>query len=201
MSSVEKPSLVFQKPDFSYEELEQQLLEYVQNPEGYKHDGPSVLSIREAIKAGRLGNVAVGGCLLHHEKLIAQNSNKTLAPHHRTDLHAEMVLLNELEESLKDNPKPQMRNYTMFTSQEPCPMCLARICFNQVGKTYYVYRDDSSPEAGEQSNWDRLPPGFRGLGSRLIIEEADCSPKLKEISKQVWMNSIGSGIKEYLNRY
>ena len=198
---TEKASISFQKPNFSYKELEEQLLAYVQNPEDYKHDGPSVLSIREAIKAGRAGNVAVGGCMMHHEKLIAQNCNKTLAPYHRTDLHAEMVLLNDLEESLKDNPAPEMRNYTMFTSQEPCLMCLARICFNQIGKTYYVYRDESSPEAGEQTNWDRLPPGFRGLGSRLIIEEADCAPKLKEISKQVWLNSIEHSIHEYLERY
>jgi tRNA(Arg) A34 adenosine deaminase TadA len=45
------------------------------------------------------------------------------------------VLLNTLEDRLCDDPTPRMRDYTLFTSQEPCPMCLARICFNQVGKT------------------------------------------------------------------
>ncbi len=80
-------------------------------------------------------------------------------------------------------------------------MCLARICFNQVGKTYYVYRDGSSPEAGEQTNWERLPPGFQGLGSRLVIEEAQCSPVLKEISRQVWLNSIEPAIHQFLDRY
>ena len=197
----EKANIFFKKPSFSLEELEQQLLDYENNTEGYKHDELSIISIREAIAAGRMGNVAVGGCISHHDKVIMKGSNKTLAPYHRTDLHAEMVLLNDLEESLKDNPTPEMRNYTMFTSQEPCPMCLARICFNQIGKTYYVYRDELSPDAGEQTNWDRLPPGFQGLGSRLIIEEAECSPKLKEISKQVWLNSIEHSIKEYLDRY
>lgn len=80
-------------------------------------------------------------------------------------------------------------------------MCLARICFNQVGKTYYVYRDASSPEAGAQTNWERLPPGFRGLGSRLVVEEARCAPALKEISRQVWLNSIGNSIQQFLDRY
>lgn len=80
-------------------------------------------------------------------------------------------------------------------------MCLARICFNQVGKTYYVYRDGSSPEAGELTNWERLPPEFRGLGSRLVIEEAECSPELTEISRQVWMNSIEPSVNQFLNRY
>ncbi len=80
-------------------------------------------------------------------------------------------------------------------------MCLARICFNQVGKTYYVYRDANSPEAGEQTNWERLPDGFRILGSRLEIEEARCSPVLKEISRQVWLNSIGPAVDSFLDRY
>ena len=80
-------------------------------------------------------------------------------------------------------------------------MCLARICFSQVGKTYYVYRDASSPEAGGQTNWERLPPGFRALGKRLVIEEARCAPALKEISRQVWLNSIGPAVGEFLGRY
>ena len=80
-------------------------------------------------------------------------------------------------------------------------MCLARICFSQVGRTYYVYRDGGSPEAGELTNWERLPPGFQGLGSRLVVEEAQCAPELKEISRQVWLNSIGPAVGEFLDRY
>ena len=80
-------------------------------------------------------------------------------------------------------------------------MCLTRICFSQVGKTYYVYRDGSSPEAGALTNWERLPPGFQALGSRLVVEEAQCSPELKEMSKQVWLNSIGPGVQAFLDRY
>ena len=111
-----------------------------------------MISIEEGIRAGRMGNVAVGGCVLHHDEVILRDVSKALSPYHRTDLHVEMVLLNIIEDRLCDDPEPQMRNYTLFTSQEPCPMCLARICFNQVGKTYYVYRDGSSPEAGAMTN-------------------------------------------------
>lgn len=199
--ALEKPSLDFEKPKFSYEELEAQLDAYRPQPDTYPHDEPSIISIRQAIRAGRTGNVAVGGCLLHHDEVISEDMSKALAPYHRTDLHVEMVLLNELEDKLCDNPTPRMRDYTLFTSQEPCPMCLARICFNQVGKTYYVYRDGNSPEAGNQTNWDRLPPGFKGLGGRLVIEEAQCNPVLKELSRQVWLNSIEPSIHQFLDRY
>ena len=198
---AEKPSLEFEKPRFNYVELEAQLDAYEPDAERFPHDAPSILSIREGIRAGRMGNVAVGGCLLKNDEVILQDVSKALAPYHRTDLHVEMVLLNVLEDRLCDDPQPRMRDYTLFTSQEPCPMCLARICFNQVGKTYYVYRDGGSPEAGEQTSWERLPPGFRGLGSRLVIEEARCGPELKEISRQVWLNSIEPAIEKFLDRY
>lgn len=198
---TEAPSLHFEKPKWTYDEIATQLAEYEPNPEIYPHDTPSMISVLEGIRSGRLGNVAVGGCLLHHDKVIHRDISKALSPYHRTDLHVEMVLLNALEDRLCDQKQPRMRDYTLFTSQEPCPMCLARICFNQVGKTYYVYRDGSSPEAGAQTNWDRLPPGFRGLGSRLVIEEAVCSPLLKELSRQVWLNSIESSVQQFLARY
>ena len=80
-------------------------------------------------------------------------------------------------------------------------MCLARICFTQVGKTYYVYRDAHSLEAGEKTNLERLPEAFQILASRLVIEEADCSPKLKEIARQVWLNSVDHAVDEWLERY
>jgi tRNA(adenine34) deaminase len=199
--SSEAPSLHFAEPEYDYDELAAQLAAYTPDPEKYPHDLPSMVCIEEGLRAGRLGNVAVGGCLYRGHELLLRDMSKALSPYHRTDLHVEMVLLNTLEDRLCDAPAPRMRDYTLFTGQEPCPMCLARICFNQVGKTYYVYRDGSSPEAGELTNWERLPPGFRGLGSRLVVEEASCSPELKEISRQVWLNSIEPAVNQFLNRY
>ena len=197
----EKPRLDFAEPAYSYDELEAQLKAHMPKPEKYVHDIPSMISIEEAIRTGRLGNVAVGGCLMKEGKVILRDGNKANSPYLRSDLHSEMVLLNALEDQLRDKPAARMRDYTLFTSQEACPMCLTRICFSQVGKTYYVYRDRSSPEAGEVSNWDRLPPGIQGLGSRLVFAEAQCAPELKEISRQVWLNSIGPAINEILERY
>ncbi len=139
----EKPSLHFEQPKYTYHELELQLHAYQPDPNKYPHDIPSIISIQQGIRAGRMGNVAVGGCLLKNDEIILEDISKALSPYHRTDLHVEMVLLNILEDRFCDNPTPKMRDYTLFTSQEPCPMCLARICFSQVGKTYYVYRDSS----------------------------------------------------------
>ena len=60
---IAKPHIEFAKPDYSYDELEAQLKAYSPQPEKYPHDVPSIISIEEGLRAGRLGNVAVGGCL------------------------------------------------------------------------------------------------------------------------------------------
>ena len=69
---MEKPKITFDTPALTYDQLESQLEAYERNPEGYKHDEPSIISIRQGIRAGRAGSVAVGGCLLHHDKLISE---------------------------------------------------------------------------------------------------------------------------------
>ena len=132
---AEEANLGFAEAEFTYDELADQLAGYTPDTDIYPHDVPSMISIAEGIRAGRMGNVAVGGCLLKDDEVIDRDISRAIAPYHRTDLHVEMVLLNTLEDRLCDDPTPRMRDYTLFTSQEPCPMCLARICFNQVGKT------------------------------------------------------------------
>jgi len=94
----EEPSLNFATPDYNYDELEAQLKACTPNPEKYPHDIPSIISVEEAIRAGRMGNVAVGRCLLKHDEVIHRDVSKALAPYHRTDLHVEMVLLNQFLE-------------------------------------------------------------------------------------------------------
>ena len=110
----EKPKIQFDKPLFNYDQLEEQLNDYVNNKEGFKHDQSSIISIRQGIRAGRHGSVAVGGCMLHHDKVIMEDMTKANSPYHRTDLHSEMVLLNRLEDQLCDDPKPRMRDYTFY---------------------------------------------------------------------------------------
>lgn len=118
---AEEANLEFAEAEFTYDELADQLAAYAPDPDAYPHDVPSMISIAEGIRAGRMGNVAVGGCLLKDDEVIDRDISKAIAPYHRTDLHVEMVLLNTLEDHLCDDPTPRMRDYTLFTSQERVP--------------------------------------------------------------------------------
>jgi hypothetical protein len=95
---TEEASLEFAEAEFTYDELADQLAGYTPDTDIYPHDVPSMISIAEGIRAGRMGNVAVGGCLLKDDEVIDRDISKAIAPYHRTDLHVEMVLLNTLEE-------------------------------------------------------------------------------------------------------
>ena len=72
---------------------------------------------------------------------MSQSTCIPIRPYPRTDLHAEMVVMNALEVRRCNVENPRMRDYTLFSMQEPCVLCTMRLIFSQVGQTYWVYRD------------------------------------------------------------
>ena len=52
----EKPSLNFETAKFTYDELEAQLRDFQPDPGRYPHDVPSIISVEEGIRAGRMGH-------------------------------------------------------------------------------------------------------------------------------------------------
>jgi hypothetical protein len=66
----EQPNLAFETPRFDYDQLETQLAGYIPDPQKHPHDVPSIISIEEGIRAGRIGDVAGGGYLLKGDRVI-----------------------------------------------------------------------------------------------------------------------------------
>lgn len=82
----------------------------------FTHDVWAKTAVAEAIQATKEGNIGVGGCIVKDDTLIFQDHNRQFVPYFRGDLHGEMVLMNLLEDSLRDELAPDMRAYTIFTS-------------------------------------------------------------------------------------
>ena len=189
----------FRTADLSIEELETQLQAYTPNP-AYSHDAWARIAVAEAIQATQEGNIGVGGCVVKDKVLVIRDHNRQFVPYFRGDLHGEMVLLNQLEDSLKDDPSPNMRAYSFFSSQAPCPMCMLRLVTSGVGKIYHVYSDSGTPDQGDLSSLERLPPVCMELAKRQEIGEADCSPELKDIARQAFLLSVGVAAQKIQNR-
>jgi len=65
-----------------------------------------------------------------------------------------MDVLTRYEESVK-GPGPDMNSLILFSSIEPCPMCLTRIITSGIKEVYYLAPD---PDSGMVGLRDKLLP-------------------------------------------
>jgi tRNA(adenine34) deaminase len=152
----------------------------------YPHDAFVIITLQEAIEAALEGNFGVGAVLIRNRKEIVQRGhNRVFSPHFRSDMHAEMDVMTKFEERHKKIER--MGGYTLFTSLEPCPMCLCRLITSGVRKVYYAAIDQ---EGGMANSLGYLPNEWKELAERQDFGLADCSPELSEIASQVFMETV-----------
>lgn len=148
----------------------------------YPDEQLGIMVCKQAIMAIRDMNYGVG-CLLLDPKgaIVEQGRNQVFYPYFRSDRHAEMVVLNSFEDS---NPQiTTMKDYTLFASIEPCPMCVSRIVMSGIGKTKYLAKD---PSGGMAKRIDELPQNFIRLSQKKIFEIADCSSRLSHLAWKIF---------------
>ena len=154
--------------------------------ENYPHDAFVIITLQEAITAAMEGNFGVGAVLIrNHKEIVQRGHNRVFSPHFRSDLHAEMDVMTKFEERHKKIGR--MDGYTLFSSLEPCPMCLGRLITSGVREVYYAALDR---DGGMASRLGYLPNEWKELAQRQDFRLADCSPELSEIASQVFMSTV-----------
>jgi tRNA(adenine34) deaminase len=155
----------------------------------YPHDRFILVTLKEAVAAKRENSGGgIGACLIREStgEIIAVGHNRQFAPYFRSDMHAEMDLINRYEDRLRavrpSNPR-HVDGLVLFSSVEPCPMCLARIINSGLKKAYYGAPD---PEGGMVHKIDGFPPFWRNGASIRTFAEADCSPAMKELAARLF---------------
>ncbi len=174
-------------PKDKLQKLENRIASYTVNP-AYKDDPHALAVIRIALKAIQEGSGGIGACLVDHAdgKVIEYGRNRQFDPHFRSDLHAEMDLLNRYEDRVKKLNAPRYGgnprdcgDLVLVTSVEPCPMCLTRIINSGIKTVLYVVEDK---EGGMATRLDSLPPFWREFASDREFRPADCAPELRRIA-------------------
>lgn len=178
---------------FNLEDMEKKVAAIVPDT-GYPDEPFILVTLKEALLGIRERNGGIGACLVQEGtgEIVERSHNRQYEPYFRSDLHAEMDLLTRYEERVRltrslDPGNPSYRNprnmagLVLYTSVEPCPMCLTRIINAGVKKVYYAAPD---PEGGMAGSLYGLPPFWKAMAQGMILEPARCSPELTVLAKQ-----------------
>ncbi len=171
----------------SIQELEQAIRFQVPDP-GKPHEPYALIALEEAIAAARDGNFGVGACLVDPDgKIVERGHNHVFHPYPRSDLHAEMDTMTRFEERVR---RPtDLRDYTLFTSLEPCPMCLTRLITAGVGQVLHVAPD---PESGMVSRLQSLTPVWVELAHSQRFALAEVSTELRAMAHDIFLLTANS---------
>ena len=187
-------SLAADDPLPDLDAIEKRINGYVPNKQ-YPDDPFVLVTVREALSGGRERNGGVGACLVEEAtgKIVEVGHNRQFEPYFRSDLHAEMDLLTRYEERIKarrlmnstvsTEEQRKVEGMVLYTSVEPCPMCLSRIINMRLKKTYWAAPD---PAGGMAHKIQDLPAFWRELAAGRLFEPARCSPELVAIAKALF---------------
>ncbi len=78
-------------------------------------------------------------------------------------------------------------NYTLYTSLESCPMCLARLITSGISTILHAASDINGGMVHKMMD---LPPTWRTLSERQVFQTAKCSQELITIAGNVINYSI-----------
>ena len=153
----------------------------------YYHDQQlAMIACQEALLAAVRGNYGVGAVLVDpHGTIVAQGQNAVFYPHFRSDLHAEMVVMNAFED--RHPEVDTMRGYTLLCSIEPCPMCFARLLAAGVQTVKFVAED---AWGGTVNHRQYLPAAWRRLEQRQATSQADVSEGLRQFARDVFLLTL-----------
>jgi tRNA(adenine34) deaminase len=160
----------------------------------YPHDPFILVTLKEAITAKReKSGGGVGACLVREStgEIVARGRNRQYAPYFRSDMHAKMDLISQYEDRMRVVRSRDTRSYNprrmdglvLYSSVEPCPMCLARIINSGLKKAFYVAPDS---QGGMVHRINDLPPFWRDGALGRTYAEASCSPALKELASRLF---------------
>ena len=97
-------------------------------------------AIELSIESVNLGGGPFGSIIVKNDKVIAEGSNKVTLNNDPT-AHGEIVAIRKACKSLNNF---NLSGYELYSSCEPCPMCLSAIYCAHIGKVYYANtRDDA----------------------------------------------------------
>ena len=97
-------------------------------------------AIELSIESVNIGGGPFGSIIVKDDKIIAEGSNKVTLNNDPT-AHGEIVAIRK---ACKDSNNFNLSGCELYSTCEPCPMCLSAIYWSHIDKIYYANtRDDA----------------------------------------------------------
>jgi tRNA(Arg) A34 adenosine deaminase TadA len=139
-----------------------------------------------ALQAVESGNFGIGSIIVDVQgEIVARGYNQVFHPYFRSDRHGEMVAMEKFEDQYRE--VTTMKSYTLYTSLESCPMCMARLITSGCGKVIHIADD---PLGGMVHLKNNLPPVWTELAQRQTFSKARCSVELEQAAQQIFMLNV-----------
>jgi len=153
-----------------------------------QHDTFVLEAIKEALCAAERGNFGIGAVLVNETtgQIICRGQNKVFS-HSRSDLHAEMDLINNFEAKYGEKSREMLKELTLFSSLESCPMCLCRIITAGIPRVHHIADDRLG---GMVHLYHNLPPVWQEISAGRLYKKADCSEELSQIAEQAFLATL-----------
>ena len=114
-------------------------------------------ALDQATKALDAGEFPVGCVLVHQNRILATGARKGSMGNFPNEIdHAEMIALKCLADMDINTDKKEV---VLFTTMEPCLMCLGALILNGISKVVYAYEDVMG--GGTGCNLSDLTPLYR----------------------------------------
>lgn len=149
-----------------------------------------------ALKAVDNGNFGIGCILIDgFGNIVAYGNNEVFIPYFRSDRHAEMVVMDKFEDTHPYIHKNEV--YTLYTSLEPCPMCLVRFITSDINKVLYAASDSLG---GMVSRMAEMPSLWIELSRGKVLSQADCSQDLIDAANDIFLSNSNELLEKIKNR-
>ncbi|MBN2881221.1 nucleoside deaminase [Candidatus Woesearchaeota archaeon] len=138
-------------------------------------------AIKEANKGLELNHGGpFGAVIVRNNKIIASAHNEVIKSNDPTK-HAEMQAIRKAAKKLK---RFDLEDCEIYSSCEPCPMCLAAIYWARIKKLYYGCTKDDAKEIGfaDEFIYEVFEHKKKGMAKKQIDKE-QCQEPFK-----IWKN-------------
>jgi tRNA(adenine34) deaminase len=138
-------------------------------------------ALREAAKAGEMGEIPIGAVIVKDGEILARAHNLKETRQDPT-AHAEMVAISEAVARLG---YWRLEGATMYVTLEPCPMCAGALVMARVQRLVYGAADPKAGAVGSLMDIARHP----GLNHRLEVKagvlEEESAGLMKEFFRKL----------------